>query len=531
MPNNTIDSAPVQGLSPDRGSPVLRPGQQPDAPVQLAPEGREDAAPAAQTDQVSRQFQLLMEQRLYKELHAFVQRAQQELTDLLLNWEPDPKKSSEENYRELSRAIQEFSRQAVGQGGTLQLTYSMEQALLEALTRLLQLLLTQLLELLGPDGPQSGLEDLLDALFRQLTGHAPTRDQVTHQAAALLRGELSQPARRSAAGPASGEGVLYRPGDSGGVRLDASYSGHARRAREAARPIIPPPAPQKEGVQPAGGAVTMAHLDGLERFARTVLSQPWMPPAAQLPAASEERLGLELSLLWLEGETAASRPGLPPQVASLLRQASEQRSSAVLYDMAHTFHAAARSYPPGQCPDLLLADIVSVRAYLAHRYQAVKDPERSVLETIAYTLELFRRKQGEARYQTWLRYAANRGLFGGEAGRNDLRAGWEELCRRWEFFLLSMELAHAPAFRSAQGLRSLWAMVLPPPERASGDRGLSLRTLAGWLTCACGLAGALWALMSSGPLPARAAGAAGAALLLAAAWACFQPPGGRSKKP
>ena len=532
MPGTTIDPTPAPGLPPDRGLSALRPDLRPEGPApqpSASPgqEGQEaSAAQSSQRDQVSQQLQLLMEQRLYKDLHAFVQRAQEELTDLLLNWEPDPKKTPEENYQELSRVIQEFSRQAASQGGTLQLTSSIEQALLEALARLLLLLLAQLLELLGPDGPQGGLEDLLDVLFRQLTGHVPARGHVSHQAASLLRGESARASSHGAA-PSAGTGVLYRRGNSGGVRLESPNSGQPRQLRQAARTIDPAILQRGSSPKTGGPAVTMSQVAGLERFAHTVLAQPYLPPSAQLPAVSEERLGLELSLLWLEGEAAASRPGLPPQVAHLLRQTAEQRSSAVLQDMAHTFHASARSYPPSQCPDLLLADIVSVRSYLASRYHATRDPERSMLETVAYTLELFRRKQGEERYRVWLRYAAGRGLFGAEAGRQDLRAGWEYLCRRWEIFLQSMELAHAPAFRSAQGLRSLWAMVLPPREHTGGGRGLSPWTLAGWLACAGGLAGGFWALLGSGAPPLRTAAAAGAVLLLAAAWACFRRSGDR----
>lgn len=493
---------PDQSLSPIEGENRLEGGENP------------ILQPIVQ-DQVSEQLQQLIDQWSMGALQELAERIEAQLTEYLLNWQPNAHKSVEGNLAELQQGVQQHGAQLTAQGTALQVTGPVEEALLDALSRLLERQVPRFLSMLGDSNSSEGVERVLAGLFRQLTGAPPARSETARQAAVLLRGRgeprpsASPPVRTPTQdrGMTGEEGVLYRRGD-GGVTLDEDYGGHVRRAMHAARPLDT----ESSVSLRRGDAVTGRDLQMAEQFARTVLAQNPLPNRKVLPYTSEERLGLELSLLWLEAETAAAQPGVSPQMALLLRQAAEQRTHELLYEAGRAFQQAARAYPPAACPDLRLEDILSVQGYLIRHYRITRDPERSLLETIGYTLELLESKQADGRYLSWLRYAPGRGLFTDRAGREDLKTGWRRFCQSWEWFLQTMGFQHAPALREAAGLHSLWAMVLPPDPGGSSQRLPTPHTVAGWLSGAAAAAAAVCGLWYADAPPLRLSAFAAALL-------------------
>lgn len=518
MPNLTIDQPPVSSgslrpsIKPIPLDPVL-PGQEvPEA------EGEEKDALAAelpQVDKISEELQQALDQWAVGSLQKVAQKVQAQLTEILLSWEPDPKKSGEENLSELRETVRQHSARLASQGGSLQMTKAMEDALLSALSKWLEDMMAQMLRLLGPSGSSDALKQLLEKLFREVSGNAPSRGKVTAQATAILqRASGRQPAAGNVSLPE--EGVLYQRGREG-ARLDSGYSGQAQRQireREFQRPISSGLAENKSPAGRPGAAPAMAvptsgklpvgsselalarELRFAETVAKGLLSQPQLPTSKELPYVSEERLGLEVGLLWLKGETAAREPGLSAPTASLIRQATEQRTMNYLYEAGRALQLAARAYPPELCPNLWREDVFRVREELIRRYRLTKDPQRSFLETVAYTVELFQEKQSKEKYRSWLRYLPGRGLFTGQEGWEDKKQGWQSFCESWERFLQDAGIRHGAAFREAAGLQSLWALVLPPKKRGT-EGGFSLWTLAGWLMTAIAVAIVVYAMWSA----------------------------------
>lgn len=499
-------------------------------------------------DQISEGLQQALEEWAMGSLKNLALEVQERLTEELLSWKPAPEKSAEDNLTEIRETVRRYSETLASRGGVLQLTRPLEVALLEALSRWLEQMAAQLLRLLGPAGSPDGVEQLLNRLFRQITGTSPARGRTAARAAAVLREAAGrQPLQGKL--PLTEEGVLYRRGE-GGARLDRGYSGQALRIQtqdsrplEVAsfRPVEHSPergraerggrmsrepvekAPERTvGVAsfrasaPSPEAAMIRELQFAENFAKSVARQPVLPSDKELPYVSEERLGLELGLLWLKGETAAREPGLTPQTSTMIRQATEQRTENFLYEAGHAFQLAARAYPPGLCPNLWREDVLRVRDDLIRRYRIRKDPQRSLMEAIVYTVELFRGKQGKEKYHTWLRYLPGRGLFLEQPGWEDIRQGWQSLCRSWESFLQDMGIRHTLAFREAVGLQSLWAMVLPLRGQAE-EGSVSLWTLTGWTAAAISAAAVTCAIWPSASALTRVAAMISAGLFAGAA--------------
>lgn len=500
----------ASGIAPMPLDTVLPRGDLPQAEGTQGTEeeaGKEGAAgKAPMMDQVSEELQKAMEQWTMGSLKKMVAEMQARLTDTLLSYQPDPKKSDEENLREIREAVQRYSEALASKGASLQMTRPLEEALLEALAKWLESIMAQLLHQLGPAGATDKVAQLLERLFRQIAGTPPSRGKASAQAAALLQRSTGQ--QRSAGHTAapqpqrpqcSEEGVRYRRGE-GGARLDSSYSGQAQRLQaQEMRPVdtgrsLPPKA--GAGVQTLRTAAAfqaasarnpeaeiVKELQFAEAFAKNLPKQTMLPNAKELPFVSEERLGVEIGLLWLKAETAAQEPGISASTAGMIRQAAEQRTAGFLYEAGYALQMAARAYPPGLCPDLWREDMLRVREELIRRYRQTKDPQKSLLETIAYAIEVFRDKQSSGKYRTWLRYLPERGFFLDQVGIEDIRQGWQGLCQSWERFLRDMGLRDAFSFREAAGLQSLWAMVLPPQKKTEVQKASSI-SLIGWFSAA-----------------------------------------------
>lgn len=543
MQNLTIDQNPAQ---PGIFRPSIKPLQLDTVlPGQEVPEAEGEekdplAAELPQVDKISEELQQALDQWAVGSLQKVAQKVQQQLTEILLSWEPDPKKSGEENLSELRETVRQHSARLASQGGSLQMTKAMEDALLSALSKWLEDIMAQLLRLLGPSGSPDALKQLLEKLFRQVSGNAPSGGKTAAQATAILQRASG---RQSAAGKVSlpEEGVLYQRGREG-VRLDSGYSNQAQRQireKEFQRPIFSEFAEEKasapfkkteaasavavsaSGKLPVGSSelALARELRFAETVAKSLTSQPQLPTPKELPYVSEERLGLEVGLLWLKGEMAAREPGLSAPTASLIRQATEQRTMNYLYEAGRALQLAARAYPPELCPNLWREDVLRVREELIRRYRLTKDPQRSFLETIAYTVELFEEKQNKEKYRSWLRYLPGRGLFTDQAGWEDIKRGWQNFCESWERFLQDAGIRHGASFREAVGLQSLWALVLPSKKKETGGK-FSLWTLTGWLMTAVAAATVIYAMWSAVSVLARAAslaaacGFAGVAVLL-----------------
>ncbi len=518
------------GIKPIPLDSVLRPEALETGDVQKAEgmEGQEEpASDAPSTDQISEELQQALEHWTEGSLKKLAMEVQERLTDALLSWEPDPKKSEEENLREIRETVRRYGEVLSSKGSALQINKPLEAALLETLSKWLEQIASRLLHLLSSAESADEIKGLLEKLFRQITGISPSKNKVSAQAAAVLQraaghrqfSQTQQFSRASIQLPE--EGVLYRRGK-GGIRLDSGYSGQAQRAieREArsmklnrgtALELETELQSLKPGVaSPRLFAVSqelemVRELRFVENFVKNISGQPVLPSAKELPYVSEERLGLEIGLLWLKGEAAAREPGVTSHTAALIRQATEQRTENFLYEAGLALQLSARGYPPGQCPNLWREDVFRVREELIRRYRQTKDPQRSLMDAIAYAVELFREKQEKGKYRTWLRYLPGRGLFLDQFGWEDIKQGWQEFCQSWERFLQEMGLRNTPLFQGTVALQSLWGMILPPSKKMETANAASLWSLAGWLFTAAATAAVVYALWSAVSVLARVA--------------------------
>ena len=506
--------------------------------IEEAEESEASAPGSPVVDQLSEELQQALDQWAAGSLKRMALEAQQNLTEVLLSWEPEPKKSEEENFAALRETVRRYNEALTAQGGSLQITRPLEEALLEALSKWLEQMMAQLLRLLGPEGSTDGVKQLLEKLFRQITGASPSKGRVAAQATELLQRAAGRRMPLQGKPHLSEEGVLYRRG-AGGALLDRDYSGQAVKARERETRTLEPaqrrdlemePMAQMKGAAVVTRRGAMQSLPDLkivqelrfvENFAKSVSMQPVLPSAKELPFVSEERLGLEVGLLWLKGEAAAREPGVTPHTAALIRQATEQRTSNFIYEAGYAFQEAARAYPPGVCPNLWREDIFRVREELVRRYRQTKDPQRSLLETIAYAVELFREKQEKGKYRTWLRYLPGRGLFLDQSGWEDIKQVWQNLCRSWERFIQDMGSRYLPSFREAAALQSLWAMLLPPQKKAE-EGNASFWSLGGWLATAFASAAVVYAIWSAVSALGRIAAVTAALVSFGAAFLLFR---------
>lgn len=523
------------GIKPIPLDSVLRPDALETEGMQ-ATEGTEgqEASGAPSTDQISEELQQALEHWAEGSLKKLAMEVQERLTDALLSWEPDPKKSEEENLREVRETVRQYSEALTSKGSTLQITKPLEEALLEALSKWLEQIASQLLRLLGSADSADEIKGLLEKLFRQITGISPSRGKVSAQATALLQEAAGRRQFSQARVQLPEEGVLYQRGE-GGARLDLGYSGQAQRTveREARsmelnrgtalgletdiQDLKPGMALPRLSVV-SQGLEMVRELRFAENFVKNISRQPVLPSAKELPYVSEERLGLEIGLLWLKGEAAAREPGVTPHTAALIRQATEQRTENFLYEAGLALQTAARGYPPGQCPNLWREDVFRVREELIRRYRQTKDPQRSLMEAMAHAAELFREKQEKGKYRTWLRYLPGRGLFLDQFGWEDIKQGWQEFCQSWERFLQEMGLRNTPLFQGTVALQSLWGMILPPSKKVETGNTTSLWSLAGWLFTAAATAAVVYALWSAVSVLARVAAIAAACFFSGAAF-------------
>lgn len=220
------------GIKPIPLDSVLRPDALETEGMQ-ATEGTEgqEASGAPSTDQISEELQQALEHWTEGSLKKLAMEVQERLTDALLSWEPDPKKSEEENLREVRETVRQYSEALTSKGSTLQITKPLEEALLEALSKWLEQIASQLLRLLGSADSADEIKGLLEKLFRQITGISPSRGKVSAQATALLQEAAGRRQFSQARVQLPEEGVLYQRGE-GGARLDLGYSGQAQRTVE-----------------------------------------------------------------------------------------------------------------------------------------------------------------------------------------------------------------------------------------------------------------------------------------------------------
>ena len=518
---------------------VLRPDALTTEETQKAEEmqGQEPmAAETPLTDQLSEELQKVLAHWAEGSLKNLALEVQEQLTDTLLSWEPSPKKSAEENVNEIRETVRRYSEALTSKGTTLQISKPLEEALLEALAKWLEQTAAQLLRLLSSADSLDEIKGLMEKLFRQITGASPSKGKVSAQAAAVMQKVAGHQQLSQRKIPLSDEGVLYRKGK-GGAQLDRGYNSQVQRAVERETHSVnlaqSLDLQAKENIKGVKSGTTapefsaalpeleiVRELRFAESFAKNISNQPVIPTENELPYVSEERLGLELGLLWLKGEAAAREPGVTSHTAALIRQATEQRTENFMYEVSCALQLAARGYPLGQCPNLWQEDVLRVREEVIRRYRLTKDAQRSLLETNAHAVEVFRGKQESGKYRSWLRYLPGRGLFLNQFGWEDIKQGWQELCRSWEKFLQEMELRNSPAFQGIVVLQSLWGMVLPPSPKAEAGNAASLWSLAGWLFTAATVAAVICAVWPAVSLQTRvvaviaACFCAGAAFLL-----------------
>lgn len=471
-------------------------------------EDKKDSAKATQKtgrDQISETARRLIAALSKSPVSDQLEHIRAELLRFLLAWEASGQKSPEENLAELQAILLKLTEALDGQ--VLLMDPDLESALLDALSSVLEYSAPDLLTLTGAS--QSDLEQLLDGLFRQLSGTEADQEAVAQEAGQLARtvrqsagsGPRSAAAspqsplftaqstqqRDRAAPPALEEGgVLYRRA-SQGVDTDTSYRQIQHRTSAHARPIRPETASLAQS--PAGRTapyVTARDVQLAERFAKVLLTTQPSIPAERLPYTSEERFGLELGLLWLEGETIAGQPGISPAMASILNKSMDAYLKEALTAIGRNFSHAARRHPPDVCPDLRLEDIARVQQEFVRRYRATGNAERTVLEVIRFAMERFEKKQ-EDYTAVWLRYGPGMGLFTPRKDKEDLKIGWLHFCRSWSRFLKESGLSGKEDFSTAAGLQSLWAMLFPGQLDTSFLRR-SPASVGGWLA-ACASAG------------------------------------------
>lgn len=505
---------PSNGAAEDAGRLAVRLVEHKARMEQLQEQTEESQPEPPKKPQTEKTVQEVRSAWLQKSLSEWVNKVESELLGLLLNWQPSAG-TLEENLQQLQALLKQYQQQLSEQGQPLLLDGALEDALLEALARLLERQAGEFLRLTGNSATQSELETLLNRVFTQVTGEKASHEGLSNGANHLRQfaGETGGRGMRQFPGRESGAGVIYQQATAG-VRISQPYGGPGGTRGRTPYPVL---------TAGWGGRLPDPPLTGrgiqlVERFAR-FLQTAEPVPKRELPFTSEERLGLELGIIALKGELTAARPELVPPLSSMVRGATVRYVQDYLVRAERELgHYAVHHPPVDVCPAFRQDVVMQVYQYLLAAYRKGQDPEQAVLRTLKYALAQFQEKQEEIPYQSWLRYCLGRNFFEvlqSGAVPQDQRRGWGELCRRWNQFFSDME------FTGSRFRESVWGLVAQPSTASSSGPVVfpPLRSVGRWLLVGVGVLLALAGLLLTLSGPARAGCLViGGALALAAVW-------------